>query len=84
MLSKNKYPHSIPEEFKKYFWDVSLDELSFEKHLRFITERFLNYGDLQAIKWIFSCTTKESIKSIVKTSRNLNVKTKNYWQIMLP
>jgi hypothetical protein len=63
---------------------VDFDEISFEKYPRFVTERLLNYGDPNGIKWLISHTDAPFIKTLVETSRNLNVKTRNFWQIMLP
>jgi hypothetical protein len=83
MLSENTYTPRLPEEIKKYFWDVAFDELSMEKHRRFIAERILNYGDLNGLKWLLSCTDKQFIRNVVESSHNLNAKTKNFWQIML-
>ena len=83
MLSINKIKPVLPPSFQKYFWDVAFDELSFEKYPGFIAERLLNYGDLNAIKWLLSCTNKQFIKSLIENNRNLNAKTKNFWQIML-
>jgi hypothetical protein len=83
MLSDNKQSSRLPEEFQKYFWDVAYYELTIEKYPRFIAERMLNYGDLNGIKWLLSWTDRHFIKTIVDSSRNLNAKTKNYWQIML-
>ncbi len=83
MLLQKKDNKQLPKEFQKYFWDVSFDELSFDKYPRFIAERLLNYGDLYSIKWLLSVTDKQFIKSLTESSENLNAKTKNYWQIML-
>ena len=83
MLSTNNHKNNLPEEFKRYFWDVPFDELTFERYPHFISERLLNYADLNGIKWLLSCTEKDFIKSIIVESRNLNSKTKNYWHIML-
>jgi hypothetical protein len=73
----------LPEELQKYFWDVAFDELTIEKYPRFIAERILNYGNLNGIKWLLSWADKNFIRAIVDNSRNLNAKTKNFWQIML-
>ena len=83
MLSKNKHKAKLPEELKRHFWDVEFNELSFEKYPRFITERILNYGDQDGVKWLLSCTEIQFIKDLVENSRNLNGKTRNYWQTML-
>lgn len=73
----------LPAEFQKYFWDVSFSDLTLEKYPRFIAERILNFGDLNGIKWLLSRTDLNFIKTIVENSRNLNAKTRNYWQVIL-
>jgi len=83
MLPKNASSYTLPKEFKRYFWDVNFEELSFEKYPRFITERVLNFGDLHGIKWLLSNTDMQFISSVVNSSRNLNAKTRNYWQLIL-
>jgi hypothetical protein len=83
MLLVHKHNHKLPEEFRKYFWDVAFDELTFDKYPRFIAERLLNFGNLGDIKWLVARTDRQFLDSLVETSRNLNDKTKNYWQIIL-
>jgi hypothetical protein len=83
MLSDNKNTVMLPGEFQKYFWDVAFDELTIEKYPRFIAERILNYGNMNGIKWLLSWADKHFIRTLVDNSRNLNAKTKNFWQIML-
>lgn len=83
MLSENGSGFDIPEEFRKYFWDVAYDDLSLEKYPKFIAERILNFGDLDAIKWLQAVLDREFIRSVIINSRNLNPKTKNYWNLML-
>jgi len=83
MLSEKKQSTGLPKEFQRYFWDVKFDELTLEKHPRFIAERLLNYTDLNGIKWLLSCTDKQFIRLLVENSRNLNAKTRNYWKLIL-
>jgi len=83
MPPRNKTISLIPGEFQKYFWDVNFSDLTMEKYPRFIAERILNYGDLDGIKWLLSQTDRNFLKTLIKSSRNLNAKTKNYWQIVL-
>jgi len=83
MLTVPGHNPDMPEEFRKYFWDVDYDDLSLEKYPKFIAERILNYGDLDAIKWLQAVLDREFIRSVILNSRNLNPKTKNYWKLML-
>ena len=83
MLTVPGHNPDMPEAFRKYFWDVDYEDLSLEKYPKFIVERILNYGDLDAIKWLQSVLDREFIRSVILNSRNLNPKTKNYWILML-
>ncbi len=83
MLPESGHNNSLPEEFRKYFWDVDYDELSLEKYPKFIAERIMNYGDLDSVKWLQSVLDREFIRSVVINSRNLNPKSKNYWELVL-
>ena len=73
----------MPEKFRKFFWDVDYDDLSMEKYPAFIAERLMNFGDLNGIRWLLAEVDLNFIRSIIKSSRNLNPKTRNYWQLML-
>lgn len=83
MLSEKEHTTILPQEFQRYFWDVSFDELTVETYPGFIAERILNYGDLNAIKWLLSWADKSFIRVLIENDRNLNAKTKNYWQLIL-
>jgi hypothetical protein len=77
------YTERLPDKFQKYFWDVAFDDLTIEKYPEFIAVRVLNYGDLDGIKWLLSWAGKDYIRKILNKNRNLNSKTRNYWQIIL-
>ena len=83
MLDKNRHTPELPEKLKRYFWDVDPGELSFEENSRFIAERILNLGNPEDVKWLFSRIDIQYIRTLVKNSRNLNNKTRNFWQTML-
>ncbi len=83
MLPETGHNKRLPEEFRKYFWDVDYDDLSLEKYPKFIAERIMNYGDLDAVKWLQSVLEREFIRSVVLSSRNLNPKARNYWELVL-
>ena len=83
MSSEKKHTSKLPEEFQRYFRDVSFEELTLDKYPGFIAERILNYGDLDAIKWLLSWTNKRFLKTIIDDNRNINPKTRNYWRIIL-
>lgn len=73
----------IPEQFRKYFWDVAFNDLSLEKYPGYIAERIMNLGDREAINWLMAVLDRDFILTLVRNSRNLTPKTRNYWQLML-
>lgn len=68
----------MPNEFKKYFWDVNFKELDIEKNKQYIISRLYSYGNLKAIKWIKETYTSKDIKNVAKNSRNLKPLVANY------
>lgn len=70
----------LPAFLKPLFWDCDFDTLAFNKHKKYITRRILNLGNLKAIKWLIKQVSLNFIKELVQTSRDINPKTRNYWQ----
>ena len=54
-----------------------------EKYAFFIAERILNFGDMDSLKWLLDKIDRVFLKEVVAKSRNLDKKTKNFWEIML-
>lgn len=75
--------NKLPEQYRKYFWDCDFEKITLESHPIFITERLLNYGDDQTLKWLLDRIDKNDLKNVVNKSRNLDKKTRNYWNILL-
>ena len=73
----------LPEMVRKYFWDCSFEDLRLAQYPIFISERVLNLGDMDSLRWLFSKIDKEFLIDLVNKSRNLNKKAKNYWKLML-
>ncbi len=73
----------LPDQYRKYFWDCDFYEITMEAYPFFITERLLNYGNEQTLNWLLAQIDKAYLTNVVKHSRNLDKKTKNYWNILL-
>jgi len=73
--------NKLPKEFKRYFWDVDFNKLSLKKHLRFILERVMNFGDLRALRWLLRFPKKQ-IMAVVNDSREIDAKTRNFWRVV--
>jgi len=69
----------LPSFLRKYFWDVSFDSLDSRNDSYFILERLLEYGDVQAIRWVLSQYREEELLKVIKTSPRLSAKTGHFW-----
>lgn len=74
---------ALPKEFKKYFWDVNFEKLDFRKHPYFVIERFLEYGNPEAIRWMMKIFKKEQIKKTLASRRGISVKSANFWSSII-
>lgn len=75
--------NKLPIKFKALFWDVKFDEIEWDKNKKYIAERILNFGDSDELKWLEERMSEEEIIKLVNTSREINRKTKNYWNTRL-
>ena len=69
----------MEELLKPIFWDVDVKKLDPQKNAGQIIERILEYGDLKQVHWMLKFYQGEKIKAIVKTSRQLSLKSANFW-----
>jgi succinate dehydrogenase flavin-adding protein (antitoxin of CptAB toxin-antitoxin module) len=68
---------------KKYFWDTDFNKLDIEKNKKYILERILEMGDEKAVKWMLNNFSKGDLLKVVKTSRQLSPKSRNFWNLFL-
>lgn len=73
----------LPHFLKPYFWDVSFNKIDPEISKTFILKRILDRGDNKAIKWVLEHYTKEDIKQLLLTTKDLSAKTANFWADLL-
>jgi len=71
----------IPGFVRPLFWDVDPDALNLRKHSRYIVERILELGDLQALAWIQRKYPTELLEEVATGSRRMSPKSKNFWAI---
>lgn len=73
----------LPAFLKPYFWDVDFEKIDPEKSKMFILKRCLDRGSDKAIKWLLQHYTKDDIRHLLLTSRDLSAKTANFWALYL-
>ena len=73
---------AIPKGLKRYFWDVDFRNLDKDKYSYFIIERILELGDRKAVEWMKNNFSKEEVKKVIYSSKNLSRKSANFWQLI--
>lgn len=71
----------IDQAISKYFWDVKLSDLDLVAHKNYIIERILDMGDERAVSWLRQNYSKADILTVVRQSRRLSPKSKNFWTL---
>jgi hypothetical protein len=72
---------TIPDEFRYLFWDTSTAEIDPKKNARYIIERVLEMGGLDALQWIQRLYPTRLIVETLETSRKVSPRSKNFWTI---
>ncbi|MBZ0221164.1 MAG: hypothetical protein K8I01_12130 [Candidatus Methylomirabilis sp.] len=72
---------AVPSEFYHLFWYVDPEKVDLGKSARYVIERVLELGDLNALKWIQMLYPTGLIFETLKTSRKISHKSKNFWGI---
>ena len=73
----------IPEAIHRYFWDVDPASLDLVDNQRFIIERILEKGNVDAVQWMKQQYPEQALRDVVATGRQLSPKSRHYWELTL-
>ena len=80
-LAEKKEVSMVPERFRSLFWDTSLGNIQIKRHARYIIERVLEFGDLDALEWLQRVYPTQMIIDVLSVSRSISEKSRNFWEI---
>jgi hypothetical protein len=69
----------LPEHAYKFFWEIDPTKLDVSRHPSYVIERLLEYGDFPELRWLFSRFEREQIINTLKRTRNLSLRSANFW-----
>ena len=72
-----------PEFLKKYFWDIDFDKINLETRKTYVLKRLLEYGDENAVDWMWKNFKKRDIKDALSNFRGYSQKSANFWALIL-
>jgi hypothetical protein len=76
---------SIPERFRKLFWDLDLASLDLKTHRRQVVRRVLRAGDWEAIEWLRGEVGDEGLRAWFSETRGrgLDPRRLRFWELVL-
>ncbi len=80
-MSQIERAKSVPSRLFKFFWDVDPKTLNVRRHRRFIIERILDVGDLDAFWWAQKLYPTALLIEVSIASRRLSERSKQFWKI---
>ncbi len=72
---------AVPARFRTLFWDTALENINLKSHARYVMEKVLEFGDLDAFEWLCDVYPGRQIKETLLLSRTLSEKSRNFWSI---
>ncbi|MFH1563304.1 MAG: hypothetical protein ABIF11_07825 [Nitrospirota bacterium] len=73
----------LPKYLSKYFWDVEFEKIDLQKRRVYILRRILEYGDRQAVAWMWKNFKESEIKDALSNYRGYSQKSANFWAVIL-
>lgn len=72
----------LPQSLHRYFWDIEPNKLDAERYRYYVIRRILEYGNIEALSWLFKHYRKPSFKTALK-GRDLSARTRTFWSCYL-
>jgi len=76
-----KSEKEIPAEYRHLFWDTDPAKIDIKSNQRYIIERVLEFGRIDALRWLQLTYPTKSIIETLLTTRKISVRSKNFWGV---
>jgi hypothetical protein len=81
-IDELKSKNNIPPQYAVFFWDADPQKVNIKSNSRYIIERILEIGDMNALGWIQSIyPTRMIVEVVLESSRKISSKSKNFWKV---
>jgi hypothetical protein len=81
IISERKEISAIPKHLYYLFWDTSLNNIHIKRNARYIIERVLEFGDMDAVQWLQKVYSTQNIVDVLNLSKTITEKSRNFWMI---
>lgn len=72
----------LTKNFQPFFWDTDLKAIDLKKNRDFVICRLAEKGGMKEFRWLKNNFDIKQLKSVIKKSKNVSAKTKNFWSFM--
>lgn len=83
VIEKTKRENKVQQQYYSLFWDTDPHKIDIRRNARYIIERILEIGDLNAFRWIQEIYPTRLILETCNTSRKISEKSRIFWKIWL-
>lgn len=81
-MNRQKPAVKVPQR-RSLFWDVDPKTIDPKRHARYVIERILDFGNDREVRWLWRTYSRSLIRDVVRRSRVLHEKSRNFWSLML-
>ncbi len=74
-----RLPRSLPRTLYPFFWDVDAESVNPSKSSKYVINRLLDKGNLEAARWVLKHFPKSLIVDTFKTRRDFSFDTATFW-----
>jgi len=71
----------LPSYVKKYFWEIDADGLDYKRNSEYVASRILEYGDIEAGRWLLKNFDSQLIKDVILRRRDISLKSRIFWSL---
>lgn len=72
----------VPPSLERYFWSANPATLDTEAHKCYIIEQLLEYGNIEALRWMLGAYSNQDIIAILRRTRMLSPKSRCFWALL--
>jgi len=83
MIAEIKGGNQVQPRFYPLFWDVDPRKINIRRNSRYIIERVLEVGSIDAFRWIQEIYPTRLILETCNVSRKISEKSRIFWKIWL-
>ncbi|MBI2267541.1 MAG: hypothetical protein HYU64_20625 [Armatimonadetes bacterium] len=80
-IRKLEAEKKVPQAICTFFWEVDPSRIDLHRNARYVIERVLDMGSLEALHWLQTIYPTRMLIETFEVSRKLSERSRNFWRI---